>query len=173
MKYLEAKDKFKVTGQEEFWLVKEVKMLGLFGKTKYFCENIDGSKSGEHTTFSHDNLEELSIIGILEVFREEDRLQKTFSVAQGLLDKSVKKMKEAPKYKLKPASALDVQVGGSHYPKDGIQPIEYIHANKLGFIEGCVVKYITRFREKNGQQDLEKIKHYIDLLIELEYSKKG
>jgi len=68
-------------------------------------------------------------------------------------------------------SALDIQVGGGHYPKDGIQPIEYIHANKLGFIEGNVVKYITRHREKNGVEDLKKIKHYIDLLIELEYEK--
>tara|TARA_R110000803_G_scaffold167074_1_gene230362 strand:+ start:902 stop:1081 length:180 start_codon:yes stop_codon:yes gene_type:complete len=49
-----------------------------------------------------------------------------------------------------------------------IQPIEYIHANGLGFIEGNIVKYITRWRDKNGIQDLEKIKHYIDLLIELE-----
>ena len=65
-------------------------------------------------------------------------------------------------------SALDVQVGGSHYQKSAIQPIEYIHANDLSFIEGSIVKYITRWRNKNGVQDLEKIKHYVDLLIELE-----
>jgi hypothetical protein len=64
-------------------------------------------------------------------------------------------------------SALSVQVGGEHY-KTPIQPIEYIHANGLGFIEGNVVKYISRWRNKNGIADLEKIKHYIDLLIELE-----
>jgi|TARA_B110000977_G_scaffold177454_1_gene234023 hypothetical protein len=50
----------------------------------------------------------------------------------------------------------------------GIQPIEYIHANNLSFIEGSIVKYISRWRNKNGVEDLEKIKHYIDLLIELE-----
>ncbi len=64
-------------------------------------------------------------------------------------------------------SPLDTQVGGDHYQK-AIQPIEYIHANQLPFIEGNVVKYITRWREKNGLEDLEKIKQYIDILIRLE-----
>lgn len=66
-------------------------------------------------------------------------------------------------------SALEVQVGGNHYKECKIQPIEYIHANGLDFFQGNVVKYITRFRHKNGKQDLLKIKHYVDLLIELEY----
>lgn len=65
-------------------------------------------------------------------------------------------------------SALDVQVGGGHYKDRTIQPIEYIHANKLNYSEGAIVKYITRWREKNGYEDLEKIKHYVDLLIEME-----
>tara|TARA_R110000796_G_scaffold208634_1_gene324906 strand:- start:14 stop:235 length:222 start_codon:yes stop_codon:yes gene_type:complete len=65
-------------------------------------------------------------------------------------------------------SALDMQVGGGHYQKGSIQPIEYIHDQGLSFIEGSVVKYITRWRDKGGIQDLEKIKHYVDLLIELE-----
>ena len=64
--------------------------------------------------------------------------------------------------------ALNVQVGGDHYKKMKIQPIEFIHANNLPFIEGNIVKYITRWREKNGLKDLEKVKHYVDLLIELE-----
>ena len=64
--------------------------------------------------------------------------------------------------------ALMKQVGGSHYKGKAIQPIEYIHANKMGFCEGNVVKYITRWKEKNGVADLEKAKHYIELLIELE-----
>lgn len=68
-------------------------------------------------------------------------------------------------------SALDRQVGGDHYRKGTIQPIEFIHANGLGYIEGAIVKYITRWREKGGLQDLEKIKHYVDLLIELEQRK--
>jgi hypothetical protein len=65
-------------------------------------------------------------------------------------------------------SALDVQVGGDHYKKLRIQPIEYIHANGLPFIEGCIIKYATRWRDKGGIKDLEKAKHLITLLIELE-----
>lgn len=67
-----------------------------------------------------------------------------------------------------PLSALEKQVSGSHYKDCKIQPIEYIHANGLDFCEGNVVKYITRWRSKNGIKDLEKAKHYIELLIELE-----
>lgn len=66
--------------------------------------------------------------------------------------------------------AKEIQVGGSHYKDLKIQPIEYIHANGLDYFEGNVIKYITRHRKKNGKQDLEKAKHYIDLLIELEYN---
>lgn len=63
-------------------------------------------------------------------------------------------------------AARDSQVGGDHYKKLKIQPVEYILANNLGYVEGNVVKYITRWKDKGGVQDLEKIKHYCDLLIE-------
>lgn len=66
-------------------------------------------------------------------------------------------------------SALDTQVGGGHYKDCPIQPIEYIMKNSLNFCQGNVVKYITRYKEKNGIEDLKKVKHYVDLLIELEY----
>lgn len=66
-------------------------------------------------------------------------------------------------------SPLNNQVGGNHYKQFKIQPIEFIHANGLDFLQGNVVKYICRFRQKNGRADLEKAKHYIDLLIQLEY----
>jgi hypothetical protein len=46
--------------------------------------------------------------------------------------------------------------------------VEYIHANGLDFFEGSVIKYVTRWRQKNGVTDLEKAKHFIELLIELE-----
>lgn len=69
------------------------------------------------------------------------------------------------------ASPLDVQVSGDHYKKLKIQPIEYIHANGIPFAEGSVIKYVTRWREKGGIKDLEKAKHFIDLLIELEARK--
>jgi hypothetical protein len=67
--------------------------------------------------------------------------------------------------------ALTKQVGGAHYRDKGIQPIIYIHANNLGFCEGNVVKYVTRWREKNGVADLKKAIHYLELLIELEGTK--
>lgn len=67
--------------------------------------------------------------------------------------------------------ALSVQVDGSHYKGLKIQPVEYIHANAIPFIEGSVIKYVTRWREKGGVKDLEKAKHFIDLLIELESRK--
>ena len=65
-------------------------------------------------------------------------------------------------------NALDKQVAGSHYKDLPIQPVEYIHANAMGYLEGNVVKYVSRWRKKNGIADLEKAKHYIELLIELE-----
>ncbi len=76
--------------------------------------------------------------------------------------------KQLPLFEEAPQSALSVQTGGDHYRQRAIQPVEYIHANALNFFEGSVVKYITRWRQKGGTQDLEKAKHFIDLLIELE-----
>lgn len=66
---------------------------------------------------------------------------------------------------------LATQIGGDHYRKLKIQPVEYIHANSIPFIEGCIIKYATRWRDKGGVRDLEKIKHFVDLLIELENKK--
>lgn len=65
-------------------------------------------------------------------------------------------------------TALETQVAGDHYKKNKIQPIEYIYANGLDYSEGAVVKYITRWRSKGGLQDLLKIKHYVDLIIQME-----
>ena len=58
------------------------------------------------------------------------------------------------------------QVGGDHYRKYAIQPIDFITANKLDFCEGNVVKYVTRWRDKGGVEDLRKARHYLNLLIE-------
>ena len=63
-------------------------------------------------------------------------------------------------------SALDKQVGGDHYKKYAIQPIEFITKNNIPFIEGNIIKYIVRWRDKGGVETLEKIKHYVDMLIE-------
>jgi hypothetical protein len=65
-------------------------------------------------------------------------------------------------------SAKDYQIGGSHYKDKGIQPIEYILANNLDFCEGNVIKYVSRWRQKNGMDDLLKAKHYLEFLIERE-----
>lgn len=66
------------------------------------------------------------------------------------------------------SSAFEEQVGGGHYKDLVIQPAEFIHKNKIGFLEGNAIKYLVRWRSKNGIEDLKKAKHYIDLLIELE-----
>ena len=58
-------------------------------------------------------------------------------------------------------------MGGDHYKKLKIQPVEYIYANNIGYMEGNVIKYVTRWRDKNGVADLLKARHYIDLLLEL------
>lgn len=64
--------------------------------------------------------------------------------------------------------ALATQVGGAHYKDMEIQPVEFITKNGLGFLEGCVVKRMSRWRSKDGVQDLRKAIHEIELLIEME-----
>ena len=67
---------------------------------------------------------------------------------------------------------LDIQIAGNHYKDKAIQPVEYITLNNLTFLEGCIIKRITRWRDKAGIQDLEKAKHEIDLIIEFERRKE-
>ncbi len=69
---------------------------------------------------------------------------------------------------MKKPNSLQVQIKGSHYKNFKIQPIEFIHGNNIPFIEGNIIKYICRWRDKGGKDDLLKVKHYIDLLIDLE-----
>lgn len=66
------------------------------------------------------------------------------------------------------SEALSHQEGGDHYKKHAIQPVEFIHRNGLGFCEGNVIKYVCRWRDKNGVADLRKARHYLDMLIEME-----
>lgn len=66
-------------------------------------------------------------------------------------------------------SALKEQIGGDHYKKLAIQPMEYSFRNKLDPCQHTIIKYVTRFRDKNGKEDLIKARHCIDMLIELEY----
>lgn len=63
--------------------------------------------------------------------------------------------------------ANDIQEGGSHYKDMPVQPWDYIVSNKLGYLEGNIVKYVTRWQSKNGIEDLRKARHYLDKLIEV------
>jgi hypothetical protein len=63
-------------------------------------------------------------------------------------------------------NAMSKQVAGDHYSKLKIQPVEYIMQNGLDYLQGNVIKYITRFRDKAGVQDLDKAIHYIEMLKE-------
>ena len=64
---------------------------------------------------------------------------------------------------------LQRQEGGEHYKGMKIQPVEFIHANSIPYLEGCAIKYLCRHKAKGGVVDLLKAKHYIDLIISLEY----
>ena len=70
---------------------------------------------------------------------------------------------------IKEQTALDKQEGGNHYKDMAIQPVEFITANNLGFLEGNVVKYICRHHAKNGAEDIKKAIHYCELLLQTKY----
>lgn len=69
-------------------------------------------------------------------------------------------------------SELDKQVGGSHYQDFAIQPLEFITKNNLSYIQGNIIKYVVRFGQKNGNEDLDKAIHYINILKEVSREKK-
>tara|TARA_R100000008_G_C3519389_1_gene133150 strand:- start:306 stop:533 length:228 start_codon:yes stop_codon:yes gene_type:complete len=64
------------------------------------------------------------------------------------------------------------QVGGNHYMNFTIMPIEYISKNNLDFLEGNIIKYISRHKHKNGAEDIKKVIHYAELILELQYGEK-
>ena len=68
-----------------------------------------------------------------------------------------------------PASALARQVGGEHYRNMAIQPVEFIHKNGIGYLEGAVIKYVCRHKAKNKAEDVRKAIHFLELILELEY----
>ena len=67
------------------------------------------------------------------------------------------------------SNPYDKQVGGDHYQNMKIQPAEFINKNQMKFAEGNAIKYICRHINKGGEQDLQKAKHYIDMIIERDY----
>lgn len=106
--------------------------------------------NGEHEYFNEDELELLSAAPNIPNGIDRDDI--TPQEIQGIHQ-----------------SALDKQVSGNHYKDCGIQPIEYIHANNLSYLEGNVIKYTTRHSKKNGKQDILKAIHYLELILEMEY----
>jgi len=64
-------------------------------------------------------------------------------------------------------TANDEQIGGRHYIDKPFQPWDYIVGNKLGYLEGNIIKYVSRYKDKNGLEDLIKASHYLDKLIEV------
>ena len=70
-------------------------------------------------------------------------------------------------------SAFYSQIGGNHYKSFKIQPVEFIHINGLGYIAGNIIKYVCRYKVKNGIEDLRKARHYIDMLIESELKEEA
>lgn len=65
-----------------------------------------------------------------------------------------------------------VQISGDHYKDYAIQPAKYVHANRIPYLEGSVIYYVTRWREKGGIKDLEKAIHTLQLLLKLEQETK-
>ena len=100
------------------------------------------------------NFEEQENMGMMDEAIKETIKEKGF--------KKTDLQKEAMRATLK-------QVGGNHYKDCKIQPIEYIVANNLTYSEGNVIKYVTRSRRKGGKNDLLKAKHYIEMILEMEY----
>jgi hypothetical protein len=107
---------------------------------------------GKMELFNDDELELLSVSSKVHIPNGLDRDDITPQEIQGIHQ-----------------SALDKQVSGNHYKDCGIQPIEYIHANNLSYLEGNVIKYTTRHSKKNGKQDILKAIHYLELILEMEY----
>ena len=69
-------------------------------------------------------------------------------------------------------TCLQKQEGGTHYKNMIIQPAEYIHKNGIGFLAGNAIKYISRYKEKNGKEDIKKAIHYLEMILEMEYGEK-
>jgi len=123
------------------------------------------------------NIEKLSFRkekGILKGSGDYRGEEKGIHIQIGNRADDVEALKEKAKLdtdcKGKERSAIDRQVGGSHYKGLPIQPVEYIQQNELSFLQGCIIKRISRYDLKGGDgiKDLEKIKHEVNLLIEFE-----
>jgi Protein of unknwon function (DUF3310) len=90
----------------------------------------------------------------------------------GFLDHdTVSRYKDGDVYGRVETTALETQVAGDHYKNLKIQPVEFIHANCIPYLEGNVIKYVVRHASKNGEADIRKAIHYLQIILELEYGK--
>ena len=108
----------------------------------------------------------------LECLLEKDELQTKYQLREFNPHKPpAEPVRLSPNPEPKLVTPLDVQIGGDHYKTCKIQPIEYIEANELGFLEGCVTKRITRHNKPSGKgkQDIQKAIHELQLLLALRY----
>lgn len=133
-----------------------IDFLGKYGGVVY---NPNPSNGCVRVKFENDESVDLKPEWLLKSAKPKNMEEQAYNAASYIADE----------HEVNP---MEIQVGGDHYKKCKIQPVEYIHANGLDFFQGNIVKYITRFRDKGGKADLEKIKHYCDMLIELEYPEK-
>jgi hypothetical protein len=67
---------------------------------------------------------------------------------------------------------LESQQGGTHYKEMVIQPVEFVYHNEIPYMEGNIIKYLCRWRKKNGIEDLHKARHYLEILIQFETAKE-
>ena len=94
----------------------------------------------------------------------------------GMMDEAIKETIKDKGFiktdlKKKAIQATLKQVGGSHYKDCKIQPVEYIVGNDLTFLEGNIIKYVTRHRRKGeGRKDIEKVIHYAEMILDLYYN---
>ena len=115
---------------------------------------------GSYSTYDYFKNKNYSIIPSTQIADLEEKKSTVWTTPPK--DFEYKKIKEI---KMKASKA---QIGGSHYSEMAIQPAEFIHKNNLSFIQGNIIKYVCRYKSKGDIQDLNKAKHYIDLLIEFE-----
>ena len=97
-------------------------------------------------------------------------LKKKGVISDKVTFKKRKQAKYIPPSTLGELHAYDKQIGGSHYQKFKIQPSKFVIENELLYPEGCVIKYILRHRLKGKKLDLEKAIHFIEMIIERDYS---
>lgn len=99
---------------------------------------------------------------------EEDILKKVYARQKAVEEGKARK---AELERVERNIALETQVGGNHYNSMKIQPIEYTMKNEMNPLQHTVIKYVSRYKNKNGIEDLKKAIHSLELLIQFEENK--